>query len=580
MTNDAIIKALSQDNLLSAKQLEALQRRIQRTGQGIWQALIELKYCDDAQLYPVMSQCTGIPLGDTGAASLPPPSEAARLLPARIAWQFRCALLRVEGGTAEIAFVLPPDGARLEQLALLTGYRIRAVLAPGAQVERCLEKTYGLGADNMAHVPGRAPAAGAAAEDAPGEASNQATSMAARLVDQFIEEACRAGATDIHFEPYRRRLQVRFRVDGRLRDVPMPEGIDAMAETILSRIKVMAQMDITEKRLPQDGRLRFRRANGTFCDLRVSTLPTRFGENICLRLLNLERLCLPMDELGLDERQLRQLRQLLSVPNGLILVTGPTGSGKTTTLYSILTHLHDKLADAKIVTVEDPVEYEMPGITQVQTHAGIGLTFSAALRAILRHDPDIILVGEIRDEETALIAVQAALTGHLVFATLHTNDSVGAVSRLMNMGIAPDLVAGSLRGVVAQRLVRRVCPHCAVPDTALDAGVAEELAAVVRRNGLLMPTPMAAAPEGCPACGGTGYAGRVAIYEMLLNFPEMETLIERGAPASALRAAALRNGLQTLREDGWNKVARGITSVAEVLRVAPTPLSMTDSADK
>ncbi len=569
MTNDATTEALLQANLLNTKQLEALHRRIQRTGQGIWQALAELKYCDDAKLYPVMARCTGLPLADMDAA-MPPPAEAARLLPARIAWQFRCALLRVEGGTAEIAFAVPPDGARLEQLALLTGCRVRAVLAPAAQVERWLEKTYGLGADSMAQVPGRTSAA---------DTSSEATSMAARLVDQFIEEACRAGATDIHFEPYRRRLQVRFRVDGRLRDVPMPEGIDAMAETILSRIKVMAQMDITEKRLPQDGRLRFRRANGAFCDLRVSTLPTRFGENICLRLLNLERLCLPMDELGFDERQLRQLRALLSVPNGLILVTGPTGSGKTTTLYSILTHLHDKLADAKIITVEDPVEYEMPGITQVQTHAGIGLTFSTALRAILRHDPDIILVGEIRDEETALIAVQAALTGHLVFATLHTNDSVGAISRLMNMGIAPDLVASSLRGVLAQRLVRRVCPHCAVPDAALEPAVAEELEAVVRRNGLLMPTPMAASPEGCPACGGTGYAGRVALYEMLLNFPELETLVERGAPASALREAALRNGLQTIREDGWSKVARGITSVAEVLRVAPVSLSMSDCAD-
>jgi len=221
----------------------------------------------------------------------------------------------------------------------------------------------------------------------------------------------------------------------------------------------------------------------------------------------------------------------------------------------------------------------MPGITQVQTHAGIGLTFSTALRAILRHDPDIILVGEIRDRETADIAVQAALTGHLVFATLHTNDSVGAVSRLVNMGVAPDLVASSLRGVLAQRLVRRVCPHCAVPDEAPEPAVAAEIAAVVRRNGLLMPTPMTASPAGCSACGGTGYAGRVALYEMLVNFPELEALIERRAPTSALREAALKGGLQTIRADGWNKVARGITSVAEVLRVAPSPLAMNDATD-
>ena len=589
MTTDAVIDKLFQAQLLTSAQSDALRRRVQRTGQGVFQALAELKFCDEARYYPLLAEQSGLQLRDL--AGLPPPEqENAQRIPARIALQFRCVPLKRDGSLIEVAFAAPPEATRLDQLELLTGCAVQPVLSLPSQIDRRLELTYGLGADSLARLPDRQPSD---QQDGDGEeqatqgtaagnedsAQKNAQSTASRIVNQLVEEAIRTGATDIHIEQFRRRLRARLRIDGRLRDVPLPEGINSLAEAIVSRVKVMAQLDIAEKRLPQDGRIRFQRTKGgAACDLRVSTLPTRFGENICMRLLNLERLCLPMNELGLDDRQLRQLRRLVSSPNGLVLVTGPTGCGKTTTLYSVLNHLREKMADAKIITVEDPVEYEMAGITQIQIHSGIGLTFSTSLRAILRHDPDVILIGEVRDAETAEIAIQAALTGHLVFATLHTNDSVGAVSRIVNMGVAPDLVATSLRGVVAQRLVRRLCRHCARPDDAIPPEVAEEIARSAQRSGLLVSTPMAASPKGCPECGGTGYSGRVALYEMFFNSPQVETLVEAGASSGELRQCALENGLRTIREDGMCKVAAGITSVEEVSRVAPSPLRMDEDA--
>ena len=328
----------------------------------------------------------------------------------------------------------------------------------------------------------------------------------------------------------------------------------------------MAHLDIAEKRLPHDGRLRITRKDGAW-DLRASLLPTRYGETVCLRILNAGNLLTDMEQLGLSQGHLASLQRQLRRPSGLMLVTGPTGSGKTTTLYSILVHLMNAHPDLKIITVEDPVEYDIPGITQIQTNAEIGLTFSSALRSILRHDPDVILVGEIRDRETAEIAIQAAQTGHLVLSTLHTTDAVGAVNRLINMGVEPDLVASTLRCIVAQRLVRRLCPHCSLVDDNVSHEDEKELRRIGKRLGLAHAHPRKASPEGCFYCQNSGYYGRIGVYEILEINGELEDRISAGTPNGELRKCALEQGWTPLAGDACEKVLLGLTDLAELHRI-------------
>jgi len=351
-----------------------------------------------------------------------------------------------------------------------------------------------------------------------------------RLVNVLLTQALRQGASDIHIEPYEARSAVRFRLDGTLHTVAEPQrGLHA---AMLSRIKIMASLDIAEKRLPQDGRIALRLA-GRQVDVRVATLPTGFGERAVLRLLDKEGGRLELAGLGMDEATLERVDRLIRAPHGIVLVTGPTGSGKTTTLYAALSRIDGR--GLNIMTVEDPVEYELEGISQTQVHAKIGMTFARALRSILRHDPDVIMIGEIRDLETAQIAVQASLTGHLVLATLHTNDAVGATTRLVDMGVEPYLLSSSLLGVLAQRLVRRLCPAC-------------------RKS-------------GCPACSGTGYSGRTGIYELFTVDDEAKRMIHAREPEEALRAHAVRAGMRPLRKDAQRWVDSGVTSLEEAMRV-------------
>ena len=360
------------------------------------------------------------------------------------------------------------------------------------------------------------------------EAENEAPVI--RLINVLLTQALRQGASDIHIEPYETRSVVRFRIDGTLQSVAEPHrGLHA---AMLSRIKIMADLDIAEKRLPQDGRITLRLA-GRQVDVRVATLPTGFGERAVLRLLDKEGGRLELTALGMDEPTLASVHRLIHEPHGIVLVTGPTGSGKTTTLYAALSRI-DSLG-LNIMTVEDPIEYELEGISQTQVNPRIGMSFARALRSILRHDPDVIMIGEIRDLETAQIAVQASLTGHLVLATLHTNDAVGATTRLVDMGVEPYLLSSSLLGVLAQRLVRKLCPSCA--------------------------------KAGCAACGNTGYSGRTGIYELFTLDEEAKRLIHSRAPEEALRAHALRAGMRPLREDAQRWVRLGVTSLEEALRV-------------
>jgi general secretion pathway protein E len=364
-----------------------------------------------------------------------------------------------------------------------------------------------------------------------------------RMINVLLTQALRQGASDIHIEPYEARSAVRFRLDGTLHTVAEPHrGLHA---AMLSRIKIMANLDIAEKRLPQDGRISLRLA-GRLVDVRVATLPTGHGERAVLRILDKERGKLELASLGMDEATLARIDALIHQPHGIVLVTGPTGSGKTTTLYAALSRI-DSLG-LNIMTVEDPIEYELEGVSQTHVNPKIGMTFARALRSILRHDPDVIMIGEIRDLETAQIAVQASLTGHLVLATLHTNDAISATTRLVDMGVEPYLLSSSLLGVLAQRLVRKLCPACKRPDRSLSSGTGFDA-------------------KGCAACTQTGYAGRTGIYELFTIDDEAKRLIHGGESEHALRAHAAAQGMRVLREDGMRWVTSGVTALAEVVRV-------------
>ncbi|MBN1593217.1 MAG: type II secretion system ATPase GspE [Candidatus Coatesbacteria bacterium] len=383
-----------------------------------------------------------------------------------------------------------------------------------------------------------------------------------RLVNLLISRAVEGGASDIHIEPFEGQLKIRYRADGVLHDVESPPR--ALESAIVSRVKIMADLNIAERRLPQDGRIGLK-VGGKKIDLRVSTVPTLHGESVVMRVLDRESMTFSLLTLGFDEKTLEHFMYLIRKPHGIILVTGPTGSGKTTTLYAALAKINSP--DKKIITVEDPVEYELPGVNQIEVKSKIGLTFASGLRSIVRQDPDIILIGEIRDLETAEIAIQSSLTGHLVFSTVHTNDAPTTITRLMDMGVENYLLASTIEGVLAQRLVRRLCPNCKesyepTKQELMQIGISD-----------LKSAPESLyRPVGCDECNMTGYKGRVGIYELLLMTDQMTSMILSKAAAHELRQESIRQGTRTLREDGWLKVAKGMTSISEVLRVTQEEL--------
>ena len=375
-------------------------------------------------------------------------------------------------------------------------------------------------------------------------------------------EAYHDRATDIHVEPYQDSLKIRYRIDGILYDANIPPNIRHFQASIVSRIKIMAHLNIAERRLPQDGRIKVKIGDEEL-DLRVSILPTPFGESVCIRLLSGANTFFGLEKLGLDPASLSGLKHLIAKPHGVILLTGPTGSGKTTTLYAFLTELNK--AEKKIITIEDPIEYQIPGITQIQVHPKIDLSFSRGLRSMLRHDPDIMMVGEIRDFETAEITIRVALTGHLVFSTLHTNDAAGAVARLVDMGVESYLVASSVECIIAQRLVRTLCPHCKTL-TAPPVDFQKEIAALAQALNQKGPLRVGQ-PKACNRCKQTGYFGRTAIHEILVVDDDVRSLIVQRVPANTIREKAIAKGMRTLRQDGWRKALAGETSIDEVLRV-------------
>jgi type II secretory ATPase GspE/PulE/Tfp pilus assembly ATPase PilB-like protein len=385
-----------------------------------------------------------------------------------------------------------------------------------------------------------------------------------RFVTDVISQAIEDQATDIHFEPQEEQLRIRYRVDGLLVPVPVPENLRRFQDAIISRVKIMARMNISEKRLPQDGRINFKAA-GVTLDIRVSTVPTIYAESISLRLLNQKKEAYTMDRLGMNAAEQQQITDILDYPHGIILVTGPTGSGKSTSLNAFLRKINS--TDLRIITIEDPIEYEVPGVNQMQVRPEIGLTFADALRHVLRQDPDVIMVGEIRDKDTAEIAIRASLTGHLVFSTLHTNDAPGAITRLVDMGIEPFLVASAIELVIAQRLVRRLCTECCRPAPIARVKLLENLAILGCDPKEAEGIDTVMSPKGCDRCRGTGYRGRIGIFEIFRLNEEMHELVLKRESTRTLADCARRNGMRTLGQSGWDKVKAGRTTFDEVLRV-------------
>jgi len=501
-------------------------------------------------------------VGFTSLDELEPDKQVLALFPARLLLRDELLPLRRVDQQIEIATSRLFSTTGLDGLKALTGLRLLPVLAPTEAIQRELKKRLGVGADTIDTLD---EAGGLqliedsdAKENDLDEAAEDASII--RFVNQVLKDAIDLRASDIHLEPFEDELRIRYRIDGVLQEIPVPAQVKRFQPAIGARVKILSHLNIAEKRLPQDGRIKVR-IDAAEVDIRVSVIPMLHGEAVVMRLLRQNKSLLGAGELGMNPRDLASLRRVLQLPHGIVLVTGPTGSGKTSTLYTALQEIND--AERKIITIEDPVEYQLRGVNQIQVNEKSGLTFARGLRSILRHDPDVILIGEIRDQETAQIAVQASLTGHLVFSTLHTNDAAGAITRLVDMGIEPYLVASSLVAVLAQRLVRLLCPHCKTADTTPEAR------AYQARLGLPADTALFRA-VGCRECRQTGYQGRRAIFEWMDTDTTIRQLMLKNGSTDAIRDAAVRAGMTTLAADGCRLVCEGVTTIEEVLSVTST----------
>jgi general secretion pathway protein E len=544
--------ALLKSGKVSPEELRNVRRVSLEKGERIERMLVDLGFLSEEDLLPILSAYQGVELVEADAIPDPPAEvpgvslefmRGARILP-----------MRVENGSLTLAMADTGDRAVVEAVQQVSGLRVNPVLVRPRDLQEKFNTMFG----TLESTDTEGEGVEFLNEDE--ESVEHLRDMASeapviRLVNQVLSRAVEQRASDIHVEPFENELRIRYRVDGVLHDIDSPPRSQAAA--IISRIKLMAKLNIAERRLPQDGRIKLRLV-GREIDLRVSSLPTLYGESVVMRILDRSSISVDLTGLGLPEVTLDEFTGMIIQPHGLVLVTGPTGSGKTTSLYAALDKINS--SEKKIITIEDPVEYQLAGVNQIHVKSQIGLTFASGLRSIVRQDPDVIMVGEIRDAETAEIAIQAALTGHLVFSTLHTNDAAGAISRLLEMGVEDYLLASSLLGVMAQRLVRRLCPDCKQPvkagsELAGELSGVEDSASTVYDSG------------GCPACSGTGFRGRCGIYELLQVDDSTRAQILSRASAGDIKAEAIKSGMRTLRDDGWRTVKSGVTSVAEVLRV-------------
>jgi general secretion pathway protein E/type IV pilus assembly protein PilB len=495
----------------------------------------------------------------TSLEDIEPDRELLSLFPARVLLKEELLPLRRLNGTVEVATSRLFATQGLDSLKTLTGLRLKPVLAPSEAIQREMKKRLGVGADTIGTLDEEKPFE-VVDEDKLDDTDLDSAAEDASIIkfcNQVLRDAIELRASDIHLEPFEDEFRIRYRIDGVLQDVPVPAQLKRFQPAIVSRVKILSHLNIAEKRLPQDGRIKIR-VDDAEVDIRVSVIPMLHGEAVVMRLLRQNSTLRGLEDLGMDMREKKCFRHVLEMPHGIILVTGPTGSGKTSTLYTALNEIND--AVRKIITIEDPVEYQLKGVNQIQVSEKAGLTFARGLRSILRHDPDVILVGEIRDKETAQIAVQSSLTGHLVFSTLHTNDAPGAVTRLVDMGVEPYLVASSLEAVLAQRLVRVLCKACKQVD---DSPTAHALKVQLG----IPPETTIYKSVGCRECRTTGFHGRRAIFEWMDSDNEIRQLVLRNGSSDQVRDAARRAGMKTLAEDGWRLVRLGVTTVDEVLSV-------------
>jgi len=553
----SVANVLVERRKITAEQLDTAKAACKDSAASVEKALVDLGFCSERDVIEVRGEQLSIPFIDLGELRVDP--DLLRTVPSKTVHRYQLFPIDRKNGSIRVATANPFDLYAFDELRMLTGCRIEPVLATEADIKRVIKQHYGVGGqtvDEMIGVDGIEVVSDVDEQSADVlEAAQEATVV--KLVNEILVEGIRDRASDIHIEPFEDDLRIRYRIDGVLHTTHVPPQIRRFQNAIISRIKILANLNIAEKRLPQDGSFKIR-ASGRDIDLRVSIIPTAFGEAVVLRVLDKQSVLLTLQDLGMGDDVYNRFRKLISLPHGIILVTGPTGSGKTTTLYAALNTI--KSDEIKILTVEDPVEYYLDGINQVQMKPSIGLTFAHGLRAFLRHDPDVILVGEIRDGDTADVAINASLTGHLVFSTLHTNDAAGAATRLLDMGTEAFLVSSSVEAVLAQRLVRRICPKCREEYTPDPKDIPPDFH--------LPPGAKLFQGKGCRDCRETGYKGRVGVYELLqFNDDIREIVLKHGTSGDILNEAR-RNGFRTLRDDGWDKVLAGKTSINEVLRVA------------
>ncbi|MEI7656959.1 MAG: GspE/PulE family protein [Phycisphaerae bacterium] len=528
------------------------------SGERLDRVIVRLGLASRQDVLAAVGEQFHMPVVDLASCIVEP--AVLGMLPATLVFRQRCVPISKEGGSLRVATSDPYEIASLDELRLLTGCSIETVLADEEELQKFIRANYGVGGDTLdAMSQGQA---ASQVEAKPVDESDQAQEASViRLVNDLLAEAISERATDVHIEPYEHELAVRYRIDGVLQRANVPATIHRFGAAIVSRLKIMANLNIAEKRKPQDGRITFRHrppqgGAAQEYDLRMSVIPMLFGEGVVLRVLSKTAVLMSLEDLGMPEGVKGKWATLIERPHGIVLVTGPTGSGKSTTLYASLNRIVSD--EIKVITVEDPVEYHVRGVNQIQVNTQVGLSFASGLRSILRHDPDVVMIGEIRDKETAETAVQASLTGHLVFSTLHTNDAAGSVTRLLDMGVEPFLVASSLEGVLAQRLVRRICRECGESYEPDPADLPPALG--------LAPGATLMRGRGCRACRQTGYRGRLGVYELLrLSEATRHMVMERTAAPAIAAAATREDELSTLLQDGFTKVREGKTTLAEVL---------------
>ncbi len=558
---------LINNNLITEEQLKNALELQRKEGGRLGSNLIKLNFLSEEKLVAFLSKQYGVPAINLSDYKID--SSVTKFMPQEVAYKYQILPVAKVGATLTIAMVDPSNVFAIDDVKFMTGYDVEPVVASESAIREAIAEYYGQSDSLQTAMDGLKKTDGelfdliegieGEEEDIDINELKQAVEEApvVKLVNLMLSEAIGRGASDIHLEPYEKTFRVRYRIDGVLYDVMQPPL--KLKAALSSRVKIMSELDIAERRLPQDGRIKLKLKNKEV-DLRVSTLPTLFGEKIVMRILDKSNLVLDLTKLGFEQKAMQEFEGAIQSPYGMVLVTGPTGSGKTTTLYSALSTINT--VDVNIMTTEDPVEYNLLGINQVQVKEEIGLTFASALRSFLRQDPDIIMVGEIRDFETAEIAVKAALTGHLVLSTLHTNDAPSTISRLLNMGIEPFLVSASVLLILAQRLCRKICKDCKegekVPIPAImNLGFSEQEARRIKCY----------KGKGCNICNGTGYKGRIALYEVMPVRDEVKELILEGASAGEIKNTAVRLGMRTLRMSGISKIKEGVTTIEEVLRV-------------